>query len=195
MDERQNRLRDITETLATPDIAQETITNLLQERDQLTNDIDTINQRLRNIPAELQNGMKTRRIKLITTLNQERNQLKTKLETLQPEEIIEEISEITIPKTNKTVKSKCFNQFSGGNSPDDDSNEYLTGRKLFVILNIGSQGETHLLCLEIDQLRMLLKDDAQIKIPCIGPRQVYKVDAPESDIIFGRDNDDVISFI
>lgn len=195
MDERQNRLRDITETVATPDISQETITNLLQERDQLTNDIDTIIQRLRNIPAELQNALKTRQIKLITTLNQERNQLKTKLETLQPEEIIEEISEITIPKTNKKVKSKCFNQFSGGNSPDDDSNEYLTGRKLFVILNIGSQGETHLLCLEIDQLRMLLKDDAQIKIPCIGPRQVYKVDAPESDVIFGRDNDDVIPFI
>ena len=130
MDERQNRLRDITETVATPDISQETITNLLQERDQLTNDIDTINQRLRNIPAELQNAMKTRQIKLITTLNQERNQLKIKLETLQPEEIIEEIPEITIPKTSKKVKSKCFNQFSGGNSPDDDSNEYLTGRKV-----------------------------------------------------------------
>lgn len=195
MDQAQIRLRDITVELATPNLSPEIATNLQQERDQLTNDINILNQRLLNIPSEIQNAMKTRSISLISKLNQERNELKTKKERLQPEEIIEEITEITLPKTNKKVKSKCFNQFSGGNSPDDNSNEYLTGRKLFVVVNVGSQGETHLLCIEVDQLRELLKDDAQIKLPCIGPRQVYKIDAPESDVKFGRDNDDVIPII
>ena len=195
MDQTQSRLRDITIELATPNLSPEIATNLQQERYQLTNDINILNQRLLNIPSEIQTAMKTRSISLISKLNQERNELKTKKERLQPEEIIEEITEITLPRTNKKVKSKCFNQFSGGNSPDDNSDEYLSGRKLFVVVNVGSQGETHLLCIEVDQLRELLKDDAQIKLPCIGPRQVYKIDAPESDIRFRRDNDDVIPII
>ena len=33
---------------------------------------------------------------------------------------------------------------------EDDSSEYLTGRKLFIVVIIGSQGEQHVLCFSVD---------------------------------------------
>ena len=191
MDQTQARLRDITVELAEPELSQENIMRLNQEREGLLTNIDIIQQRLTNLQTDSTNAMRARNLSLIRQLNNEKQMLRLKQEELQPQEI-EEIREIQLPQTNRTITNKCFNPFLAN---EDDSSEYLTGRKLFIVVNIGSQGEQHVLCFSVDNLRMLLKDDAQIKIPCIGPRQVYRIDAPESDRIFRRRNNNVIEII
>ena len=101
MDQTQARLRDITVELAEPELSQENIMRLNQEREGLLTNIDIIQQRLTNLQTDSTNAMRARNLSLIRQLNNEKQMLRLKQEELQPQEI-EEITEIQLPQTNRT---------------------------------------------------------------------------------------------